>query len=68
MTVHEITVPTLLATTAQHDELPLDSIVTRWTGPAVRLAFVLDDLVATGDLVEKGQGAKKVFVRTIGAR
>ncbi len=59
---------TLLAGTAQHDELALNWLVARWKGPPDRLAVVLDDLVATGDLVVKGQGAKKVFVRTIGAR
>jgi hypothetical protein len=51
-----------------HEELPHDWLVARWKGPADRLAPILDDLIATGDLVVKGRGERRVFGRTKGAK
>jgi hypothetical protein len=47
-----------------YEELPHDKLVARWKGPAGRLETVLDDLVATGDVVVKGQGARRQFARS----
>lgn len=47
-----------------YEELPLDWLVARWKGPPERLAVVLDDLVATGDLVAAGRTGHQRYTRT----
>ena len=48
----------------QHEALPLESLVARWKGTPERLAVVLDDLVATGDLVAAGRAGHQRYTRT----
>ncbi|GDX78542.1 DNA methylase [Deltaproteobacteria bacterium] len=50
----------------QHDELPFDALERSWRGAPDRLERVLDDLVATGDLVVAGRGARRKFRRGVG--
>jgi hypothetical protein len=46
-----------------HDELALEVLAQKWKGPSARLEVVLDDLVATGDLVVKGRGQKRRYTK-----
>jgi hypothetical protein len=48
----------------QHEALPLESLVARWKGAPERLTVVLDDLVATGDLVAAGRAGHQRYTRT----
>jgi hypothetical protein len=47
-----------------YEELPHDWLIARWKGPADRLAPILDDLIATGDVELKGRGGQQRYART----
>jgi hypothetical protein len=47
-----------------YEELPHDRLIARWKGPAERLAAILDDLIATGDVELKGRARQQRYVRT----